>query len=77
MNFRDPDSARYAGELVATEAGDMVFLGFFLAFGSSAPVGIERGGGTAAWTAGTRRYQVCRDDGGLRHRSYGTFSVFF
>ena len=77
LNFSGPASVRYAGDLVATEAGDVVFLGFFLAFGSSAPVGIEHGSGTAAWTAGTRRYQVCRDDGGLRYRSYGTFSVVF
>ena len=33
--------------------GDTALLGIFLASGSSAPVGTERGGGTPAWIAGT------------------------
>ena len=54
LDCKDPGSARYTGELVAMGAGDMLLSGwFFLASGSSGPVRIEHGGGTAAWITGT------------------------
>ena len=49
MDHRVPGSGRYSGEPAARGAGDMVLLGLFLTSGSSASVGIEHGGGTAAW----------------------------
>ena len=47
MDHGDLGSTR---EPVAMDTGGM--LGFFLASGSSAPVGIEDDGGAAAWTRG-------------------------
>ena len=53
LDFRDLGSPRYAGEPVARGVRDVVLLGFFLASGSSALVGIKYGGDTAAWITGT------------------------
>ena len=52
-SIRDLGSPRYAGEPVARGVRDVVLLGFFLASGSSAVVGIKYGGDTAAWITGT------------------------
>ena len=49
LDHRVPGSGRYAGEPAAREVGDVVLFRFFPTSDSSSPVGIEHGGGTAAW----------------------------
>ena len=46
------------------------------ACGSSAPVRVEREGGSAAWLAGSLA-ALCRDTDCLCHRSYGPISLFW
>ena len=53
MDHRDTGSVRYIGKPVVRGAGEVVLLGFFLASGSSVPVGIKHGGGMVAWIMGT------------------------
>ena len=48
-----PGSDGYAGNPAATGTAGMVLLGFFLAFGSSAPARTDCGGGVVAWIVGT------------------------
>ena len=47
------------------------------ACGSSALVGVECEGGTAAWVVGTLEVPKCRDTDCLSHRSYGPIRVCF
>ena len=49
---RGSGSTRYSGESVARSAGNMVLLGFFVASGSSFPVGIKCECGGVAWISG-------------------------
>jgi len=53
LDHRDTGSVRYIGKPVVRGTGEVVLLGFFLASGSSVPVGIKYGSGMTAWIAGT------------------------
>ena len=52
LDHRCSGSSRYAGGLEVRGVGDMALLGFSLASGSSAAVGIYCSGGVAAWNTG-------------------------
>ena len=57
LDHRGHDSSRYAGELAARAAENMVLLWFFVfvfpVSGSSVSVGIHCEGGVIAWVTGT------------------------
>lgn len=72
-----PDSAGYAGNSAATGTGGMVLLGFFLAFGSSAPARTDCGGGVVAWVVGTVTTPRAQRSWWPRRRRSGTVRSFF
>ena len=53
LDHGDPGNARYTGLLAAVVTGGKALFGFFLAYGSSAPMRIVYRGGTASWIMGT------------------------
>lgn len=76
MDRGAPDSAGYAGNPAATGTGGMVLLGFFLAFGSSAPARTNCGGGVVAWIVGTVTTPGAQGSWWPRRRRSGTVRSF-